>query len=220
MATVDLGFLDIFEEAYERAGMNLRDGYGLKSIRRSFNILMNEWANRGLNLWTISDSTIACVSGTATYSLPVGTIDIIEHTIKHPDSSNEITLRRIAVGTWAKQTNKTQTGRPTQIYVERTTTPQVTLWPVPDAAYTFRYWPISRMDGLASGVDGSPDIPSRFIEPLISGLAYNAALKSQDPQALQRLPMLKQLYEEAYSNAADEDRDRASLFLIPGSFMH
>lgn len=216
MAVVNLDFGDLFEEAYERAGLELRTGYGLKSIRRSFNLMMNDWANKGLNLWSIEEGTVNTVASTATYVLPVDTVDLIDHTIRETSSTTEINLARIAVGTWARRSDKSQEGRPTQIYIERITAPQVTLWPVPDAVYVLRYWRLARLDGLASGLDGAPDIPSRFVEPLVSGLAYNAALKSRDAQALQRLPLLKQLYDEAWQQAADEDRDRASQFITPG----
>lgn len=215
MAVIDLAFDEIFEEAYDRIGVEMRNGYQLRSIIRTFNILMNNWANRGLNLWSVADTTLNCVVGTATYTIPTDTVDLLDQTIRDPSSNQEIWVSRIAVGTWAKETQKSLPGRPTQVYVERTTTPQITLWPVPDRAYIFRYWYIRRLDGLASGVSGSPDIPSRFVEPLIAGLAYNMALKSTDQVVMQKLPLLKQLYEEAYELAATEDRDRAGLRITP-----
>lgn len=218
MPTVDLDFTDIFEEAFERAGMTLRTGYELKSIRRSFNILMNNWANKGLNLWTVEEGTLTTTVGTKTETLPTDTVDLIEATVRAPGQNNEINLNRVAVGTYAKQAVKSQAGRPTQYFVERLIAPQVTFWPVPDQAYTIRYWRIRRLDGLASGINGSPDIPSRFIEPLCSGLAYQVAKKSKEQEVLQRLPLLKADYDEAFAEAAFEDRDRASYYITPGGY--
>jgi hypothetical protein len=163
----------------------------------------------------VSDSTLNTVSGTSTYALSADVVDILDSTIREQSGTNEIYVNRIAVGTWAKETNKTLSGRPTQVYIERLTTPQVTLWPVPDKVYVYRYWHINRIDGLSSGIDGAPSVPSRFEEPLVAGLAYNVALKSDRPEVLQRVPLLKQLYDEAFRLAADEDRDRSGYQFAP-----
>lgn len=214
MATVDLTFKEIFEEAFERAtNGEMRSGYDLRTVRRSFNVMMMEWANRGLNLWTIEEGSLALSDGTATYSLPTDTIDLIEHTIQL-SSGNEYNLYRMTVSTYAKQTNKSQEARPTQIYVQRTTSPQVTLWPTPDQSYTLKYWRIARLDGLSQGIAGTPDIPSRFVPPLISGLAYHIACKTKEGES--RIQFLEQQYEKDWRLAAEEDRDRATLKLVPG----
>lgn len=210
MATVDLDYTDIFEEAYDRAGVELRSGYDMKSARRSLNLILNDWNNKGLNLWTVDSGTIAITSGTSTYSLPADTIDVIEHMLRNSEGQ-DYSLYRVSVSTYAHQTNKTSPGRPTQIYVQRLATPQITLWPQPDASYTLVYWRLTRMDGLVSGIAGSPDMPSRFVQPLTAALAYYTAMKFNPERAV----FLKQDYDEQWRLAAEEDRDRASVYLIP-----
>jgi hypothetical protein len=218
MAVVVPDIAEIFEEAFEQAGLELRSGYDLKTIRRSLNLLTLEWQNRGLNLFSIASGTIPLVAGTATYTLPTDTIDLIEHTLRigTGTSQQDTTLERISVSTYAQQSNKAMQGRPTQIFVARTETPTATLWPVPDSAqtYTLFFYRLQGMSGLASGVGTSVSIPPRFIPALVAGLAYNVALKK--PQAAPRSAMLKQLYEEQFERAAHEDRDRSSVFFLPG----
>ena len=157
MAVVTPDMPEIFEEAFERAGLEMRTGYDLKTARRSLNLLTLEWQNRGLNLFTIEAGTLAVTAGTATYTLPTDTIDIIEHQIRTGTGTNQIdtSLERVSVATYAQQTNKNTQGRPTQIYVQRLPTEtKVTLWPVPDntTAYTISYFRLKGIDGLSSGV--------------------------------------------------------------------
>ena len=157
MAVVTPDMPEIFEEAFERAGLEMRTGYDLKTARRSLNLLTLEWQNRGLNLFTIEAGTLAVTAGTATYTLPADTIDIIEHQIRTGTGTNQIdtSLERVSVATYAQQTNKNTQGRPTQIYVQRLPTEtKVTLWPVPDntTAYTISYYRLKGIDGLSSGV--------------------------------------------------------------------
>ena len=182
MAVVVPDLSELFEEAYERAGLTMRGGYDLKTARRSLNILTLEWQNRGLNLFTIDSGTIPLVQGTATYTLPANTIDIIEHQLRSGDgtSQQDTYISRISVSTYAQQTNKNTTSRPTQIFVQRLATETtVTLWPVPDnSTYTLFYFRLKGIDGLASGVGGEvTNIPPRFVQALVSGLAYYIAMK-------------------------------------------
>jgi hypothetical protein len=212
---------ELFEEAFERAGLEMRSGYDLKTARRSLNLMTLEWANRGINLWTIEGGTIPLVAGTATYTLPDGTVDIIEHQLRTGTGQNQTDtfVERISVSTYAQQTNKNTIGRPTQIYVRRLATlTDFTLWPVPDATmpYTLMYYRLKFIDGLTSGIGGSvTTIPPRFVPALVAGLAYYIAAKKPKSQAL--VPMLKQAYEEQFTLAADEDRDRSSVSFVPAS---
>ena len=98
MAVIDLSLADVFEDAFEAAGSSFESGYDLKRGRRALTLLMAEWENRGLNLWTVEERTISCVSGTDTYVLPTDTIDLIEHQIRSTDGLTDYTIRRIAVG--------------------------------------------------------------------------------------------------------------------------
>jgi hypothetical protein len=206
---------ELFEEAFERAGLEMRSGYDLKTIRRSLNILSLEWANRGLNLFTIEAGTIPLVAGTASYVMPVDTIDLIEHQLR--TGQRDTFLERISVSTYAQQSNKAMIARPTQIYVNRGAAgTTVTLWPVPDSTqtYTLVYYRLKYIEGLASGLGGEvTSIPPRFVPALVAGLAYHIAGKR--PQAEGRIPRLQAEYETQFERAAGEDRDRASVMLVP-----
>jgi len=219
MAVVTPDLPEIFEEAYERAGLEMRSGYDLKTARRSLNLLTLEWQNRGLNLFTIDSGTLAVTAGTATYTMPVDTIDLIEHQIRTGTGVNQIdtALERISVSTYAQQTNKNTQGRPTQIYVQRLPTEtKVTLWPVPDATttYTILYFRLKGIDGLSSGVGSAiSSVPPRFVPALVSGLAYYIAMKR--PESAPRAAALKQEYEFQFQLAAGEDEETASIKFIP-----
>lgn len=210
---------ELFEEAYERCGLEMRSGYDLKTARRSLNLLTLEWANRGLNLWTIEGGTQVLTPGEGHYTLPAGTIDLIEHQLRTGTGSQQIDtfLERISVSTYAQQTNKNITGRPTQIYVERLATEtKFILWPLPDntSTYTVAYWRLKGMDGLASGIGGSmTTVPPRFVPALVAGMAYYIGMKKPEAQPL--LPTLKAVYDEQFELAAGEDEDRSSVMFVP-----
>jgi len=216
MAVVVPELSEIFEEAFERNGLEMRSGYDLRTARRSLNILTLEWQNRGLNLFTIDSGTLSITAGTATYTLPSDTIDIIEHQVRTGTGTNQTdtNLERISVSTYAQQSNKNTQGRPTQIYVERLATEtKVTLWPVPDSTqtYTLAYYRLKGIDGLSSGIGTTASIPPRFIPALISGLAFYISQK-RNPQAAQ---LLKQEYEYQFDLAAGEDEERAAVRFVP-----
>lgn len=216
MAVVTPDLAELFEEAYERAGLIMRTGYDLRTARRSLNLLTLEWQNRGLNLFTIEAGTLALSASTATYTMPTDTIDLIEHQLRSGTgtSQTDTALQRISVSTYAQQTNKNTQGRPTQIYVDRGTSDvTVTLWPVPSEAYTLFYYRLKGIDGLSAGISGSAAIPPRFVPALVSGLALHIAAKN--PEAAGRMAMLKQDYEEQFSRAAGEDEDRSSFHITP-----
>jgi hypothetical protein len=206
---------ELFEEAFERAGVEMQSGYDLKSVRRSLNLLTLEWQNRGLNLFTIEGATLPLVVGQATYVFPVDTVDLIEHQLR--DGALDTAVERISVSTYAQQAQKQLRGRPTQIFVQRLAT-QVTgtLWPVPAEAYTLAYYRLKGISGLESGIAGAAAIPPRFVPALVAGLAFHIATKR--PEAAQRAVALKSEYEEAFRLAADADQDRASLFISPGGW--
>jgi hypothetical protein len=120
-STFNLDLTEVVEEAFERAGSELRSGYDLKTARRSLNLLFAEWANRGINLWTVEEGTQALTSGTSTYNLPVDTVDLIEHFIRTGSGTtqSDLVLTRISVSSYAAIPNKNSTGRPTQVYIDR-----------------------------------------------------------------------------------------------------
>ena len=219
MAVVTPDLPDIFEEAFERAGLEMRFGYDLKTARRSLNLMTLEWQNRGLNLFTIDSGTLAIIAGTATYTMPSDTIDLLEHQLRTGTGVNQTdtALERISVSTYAQQTNKNTQGRPTQIYVQRLPTEtKITLWPVPVATttYTLLYFRLKGIDGLSAGVGSSiTTVPPRFVPALVSGLAYYIAMKKPESAAL--VPSLKQEYEFQFSLAAGEDEERSSVRFVP-----
>ena len=219
MAVVTPNLQEIFEEAFEKAGSHMRSGYDLRTVRRSLNLLLLEWQNRGLNLFTIESGTQALTAGTATYSMPTDTIDLIEYQLRTGTGTDQrdYSLRRVSVSDYAQTTNKNITGRPTQIFIQRlASSVDVTLWPVPDVStYTLAFYRLVGIDGVTSGVGTTANIPPRFVPALVSGLAFQLATKI--PEGVPRVAALKQEYESQFGMAADEDRDRASVRFVPWS---
>ena len=225
-ASFDLDLNEIVEEAFERAGSEMRSGYDLKTARRSLNLLFAEWANRGINLWTIEQGTQTLTADTASYDLPITTVDLIEQVIRTGSATtqNDQYLSRISVSDYATIPNKNSTGKPTLIYIDRNSGatnssavvqyPTATLWPVPDRVetYTLVYWRLARILDAGNGVN-TMDVPFRFLPALVAGLAYQLALKI--PGADARLPVLKAMYDEAWMLASDEDRDKTSMYMKP-----
>jgi hypothetical protein len=291
----NLDLTDLVEEAFERAGSELRTGYDLRTARRSLNIMFADWANRGINMWSIEPGTITFVQGQNTYALPSDTIDLLEHVIRTGANSTatqaDLTITRISVSTYATIPNKIQQARPIQIWIQRynaqssptgltlngtiTSTattitlsstvglpasgfvkidnetinysyisgntlnncfraqnnttaashttgaavyweqlPAVTVWPTPDGSqtYTLAYWRLRRTQDAGGGVN-IMDVPFRFVPCMAAGLSYYIAGKI--PSGMERLPMLKQQYDEAWQLASDEDREKASIRFVP-----
>ena len=291
----NLDLTELVEEAFERAGSELRTGYDLRTARRSLNIMFADWANRGINMWTIEPGTITFVQGQNTYALPSDTIDLLEHVIRTggnaASTQADLTITRISVSTYATIPNKIQQARPIQIWIQRynaqssptgltldgtiTSTattitlsstvglpasgfikidnetinysyisgntlnncfraqnnttaaahttgaavyweqlPAVTVWPTPDGSqtYTLAYWRLRRTQDAGGGVN-IMDVPFRFVPCMAAGLSYYLAGKI--PSGFERLPMLKAQYDEAWQNAADEDREKAAVRFVP-----
>ena len=218
-AAFNMDLTELVEEAFERAGSEMRTGYDLRTARRSLNLMFADWANRGVNLWTVDQGSIDLVAGTGTYNLPDDTVDLMEHVIRtnagNTATQSDLTCSRISVSTYATLPNKLDQGRPIQVYIDRQSpTPTVTLWPVPDAAqpYKFIYWRLRRIEDAGNGVN-TMDVPFRFLPCMTAGLAYYLALKI--PGAADRLPILKEQYDEAWALAASEDRDKSSVRFVP-----
>jgi len=210
--------VEIVEEAYERCGLELRSGYDLKTARRSLDIMAAEWSNKGINLWTVESGTVSLTTGTATYTLPADTIDLLETVIRTGSGSNQqdLSINRISVSTYATIPNKNNQGRPIQIYVDRQATPKVSVWPTPDSSttYTLAYWRLRRIEDAGRAGSNTYDVPSRFIPCLVAGLAYHIATKRPEV-GLDRVTFLKAAYDEQFTLAADEDRDKSSIQFAP-----
>jgi hypothetical protein len=221
-----MNFTELAEEAFERAGREMRSGYDLRTARRSTNIMMAEWANRGINMWTIESGSIPMNKGTATYNLPADTVDLLEHVIRtgsgNASTQSDLSITRISVSTYATIPNKLSQARPIQVYIDRKQAiPTVTVWPIPDQGttaspyYTFVYWRLCRMDNIDTGVN-TADVNFRFLPCLTAGLAYYVAMKI--PEGAQRLDMLKTEYEYQWSLAAAEDREKAADRFVPRQY--
>ena len=214
----NMEFTEIAEEAWERAGRELRSGYDLRTARRSMNLMTIEWQNRGINMWTIDEGTVSLVLGTSEYTLPADTIDLLEQQIRTGSgditTQSDITISRISVSTYATIPNKLTRGRPIQVYVERLRdAPKINVWPVPDCNdYIFYYWRMRRIEDAGSGVQ-TADMNFRFFPVLVAGLAYYIAMK--DPDLAERIPMLKMAYDEQFELAAGEDREKAPIRFVP-----
>ena len=237
-ADFNLDLNELAEEAFERAGREMRSGYDLRTARRSINLMLSDWGNRGINLWTIEQGTIDLLQGVNTYDLPLDTVDIIDHVIRTGQGSaatqSDLTITRISSSTYATIPNKITQARPIQVWVQRltgqqypansdyfpgaTASPRITLWPTPDRGaigqpyYQFVYWRMRRMQDAGTGVD-TFDIPWRFLNCFVAGLSYYIAMKI--PEGAARLDMLKAAYDESWNLAAGEDRDRSAIRLVP-----
>ena len=222
----NLNLNELVEEAFERCGAELRTGYDLRTARRSLNLLTIEWANRGINLWTIEQGQIAMVQGQIVYDLPVDTIDLLDHVVRTQtgQGQTDINITRISVDTYSTIPNKNAQGRPIQVWINRQSGatepvsgvayPQINVWPAPEQSnyYTFVYWRLRRIQDAGNGIT-TQDIPFRFLPCMVAGLAYH--LSKKIPGALERTQMLKAEYEELWEQAADEDREKAALRIAP-----
>jgi hypothetical protein len=232
----NLDLVNLLEEAFERAGTEMRSGYDMRTARRSLNLMTIEWANRGINLWTIEQGSIPLTQGTIVYALPVDTIDLLDHVVRTGAEVNQtdINITRISVSTYATIPNKNAQGRPIQVWINRQSgatyplggqpagtnpdtgvlPPSINVWPAPDQNnfYTFVYWRLRRIQDAGDG-SNTEDIPFRFLPCMVAGLAYYIAMKK--PDLAGRLQMLKQEYEEQWLMAADQDREKAAIRLAP-----
>ena len=222
-ANFDLSIDDIAEEAYERCGLQIRSGYDLQTARRSLNILLSEWANRGLNLWTIQlqektlPANTTSLAGTSLFGSNADDsqqiVDITDVVIRD-SSNNDFAATSISRSTYFNFTTKTTSGRPTQYYFERTINPTLFLYPAADTTYTLRYYALVRMFD-AGDYTNNAQIPFRFLPCMTAGLAYYISMK----KAPDRLVALKQIYEDEFQRAADQDGERTSLFLTPKTYL-
>lgn len=219
----DLDIAEAAEEAFELAGLEMRTGYDLRTARRSINLMMLEWANRGLNLWQVEEGTTTLIAGQKDYTLDADTIDLLEHHLRTDDgntsSQSDTSLTRLSFSQYASIPNKLDTGRPNEILINRNSgTTTFTVYPIPDSAETYKvvWYRLRQIYDAGAPASNTIDIPKLFLPSLVAGLAYYIAMKN--PEATQRVPFLKQQYEEQYKLAADENRVKASVRFIPGGY--
>ena len=205
----ELDVADYVEEAFERCGLEVRTGYDLKTAKRSLNLMLADWANRGLNQWTIKQRTITTVAGDGDYDLSKDVIDILSVVVKR--NGTDYSLQRLSRDGFLSIPNKSTQSRVNQFFLDRQVTPVLKLWPVPDNGTDVIYYDaLTRMDD-ADIYTNTMDMPFRFYPCLAAGLAYYIALK----RAPNRIQLLKSVYEEEFDRAATEDRDLSSFNVVP-----
>ena len=205
----ELDVADYIEEAFERCGLELRTGYDLQTAKRSLNIMLAEWANRGLNQWTIEQRTQALTANDAEYSLGTDVIDILSAVVHR--GTTDFSMSRISRDAYLSTPSKTTTGRPTQFFLDRQITPNLKMWPTPEnSTDTIVYDALTRIQDADAAIN-TMEIPFRFYPCLTAGLAYYISMK----KAPDRIQLLKSVYEEEFERAMGEDRDRSSFTVTP-----
>ena len=205
----NLDVAEYIEEAFERCGLEAKTGYDLQTARRSMNIMLAEWAKRGLNQWTIEQRTQALTANDSEYSLGTDIIDILSVVVRR--SGTDFSMTRISRDTFINLPNKTSTSRPTQYFLDRQITPNLKLYPTPEnSTDVIVYDALTRMQDADTQVN-TLEIPFRFIPCLTAGLAYYIAMK----RAPDRIQLLKSVYEEEFERAMAEDRDRSAFNVTP-----
>ena len=205
--SLDVG--EIIEEAYERCGLEVRTGYDARTARRSLNLMFADWANRGLNLWTVNQGTITLTAGQAQQTLTSDVVDVLEVVLRRDNT--DFTVQRISRGEYLTIPNKTTQGRPSQFYFDRQIDPVINLWSVPEnSTDQLIYYFVRRIEDADTLVN-TTDMPFRFFPCMVAGLAYYISMK----RAPERAQLLKVVYEEEFQRAADEDEGRTPLKLQP-----
>ena len=204
---LDVG--EVIEEAYERCGLEVRTGYDARTARRSLNLMFADWANRGLNLWTVKQGTITLTQGQAQETLTDDVVDLLDVVVRR--NSTDFEVERISRGEYATLPNKTTQGRTSQYWLNRQIDPVINLWAVPEnSTDQLIYYYVRRIEDADSLVN-TTDMPFRFFPCMVAGLAYYMAMK----RAPERVQLLKTVYEEEFQRAADEDQGRTPLKLQP-----
>jgi hypothetical protein len=209
----------LMEEAYERVGRELRSGYDAITARRSLNIIIEELANKGLHLWAEDQQTLTLTPGVGQYALDPTTLDVIYDAVLRVNpaaaTTYDIPCVRITKDAYLIIPNKTTKGRPFQFILERLRDyPQLTFWPYPDQAYQFIYWRSRYLEDIENSTQ-TVDVPRRFLPVIVAGLAFHLANKAPEVCDINRRNELMAQYNASIEDAMDEDRDRASFFVLP-----
>tara|TARA_R100001510_G_scaffold27357_1_gene24076 strand:- start:1508 stop:2203 length:696 start_codon:yes stop_codon:yes gene_type:complete len=214
----ELDVADYIEEAFERCGLELRTAYDLRTARRSLNLLLAEWANRGLNQWTIQEKTVTIVKDTISYNVDstngTAAIDVLDAFVRETINSenSDIQMTRLSRSEYSAVPNKSATGKPLQFFVDKQITPTIKVYPAPDksSTYTLHLNVLTRMDDVDAATN-TLEIPFRFYPCLAAGLAYYLSIKKSP----ERTGLLKQIYDEEFQRAMEADEDRASFNVTP-----
>ena len=205
---------EVIQEATEMIGGENTLGHEPASARRQINLLLKDWQNRGILLWSTSVSSVTVAASVTAYSLNSSTIDALEVVLGRDDT--DIQLTRISPEEYLLIPNKTQTGRPMQFSIRRgISNPTMSLWPIPEnSTDILKMEVISELQDVDKSAGQNADLPKRFLPPLTCGLAYYMSMKRPGVEG-QRIQMLKMNYEELLSRAMLEDRERASMYVVP-----
>ena len=205
----DLDVAELVEEAYERCGLEIKTGYDAKTARRSLNLMFADWANRGINLWTVQLGTQALTAGTTEYTLTSDVVDLLEVVVRR--NNTDFQVQRISRSDYQNLPNKTTSGRPSSIYVDKQIAPKINLWPAPEnSTDVLRYYFIQRIQDADAAINNM-DAPFRFLPCMAAGLAYYLSVK----KVPDRVQLLKSIYEEEFQRASDMDQDRVPTRLTP-----
>ena len=218
----NLNIDEIIDEGYERCGLRPMAGYDLKTARRSLNLLFADWGNRGVHLWKVELNEQALTAGTATYTVASNVYDVLEAYISTTaaagDNANtqDVALTKIDRSAYSALPNKLATGQPSQYYVDRQTTPKISLYVAPDASTykTLKFYTINRIEDATVYNNQQADIAYRFLPCMCAGLAYYLSMK----KAPERIEAMKLIYEDELKRALDEDGQRTSLYVSPQSY--
>ena len=218
--TFNLDIGDIIEEAYDLCGMEMRSGYDYRGAKRALNLVFLEWQNKGTNLWSIEQNTQAVTAGTSSYALPSSALDVVDAFIRtdsgDTDKQFDQRMNRVSRTEYNHQATKLTQSKPTQFYIDKgVSTTNIVLWATPDSAetYTLVYDYIQRIEDVGEPASNNADVPARYLPCLTYALAYNIACKN--PEALSRMPMIKQKYDELWDDVSDADREKASVRFVP-----
>jgi hypothetical protein len=204
---------EIITEAFERCGIDVQTRTGDQAIsaRRSINLLFSEFANRGINYWTLSQNTLPLVNGTTSYTLPVGTIDILDAVIRDSSSNTDQIINRITIQDYNQLPNKDTAGKPSQYMIDRQYTPVIYFWSVPNTStYSLVYWAMNQLEDVTLS-NQDADVPYRWSDTICAGLASKLAMK----YAPEKFQLLNEMYERSFNFAASSDNDGVSLRVQP-----
>ena len=205
---------EVIQEATEMIGGEDTLGHEPASARRSINLMLKDWQNRGVLLWSTSVSSVTVSASVTAYSLSSSTVDALEVVLNRDDT--DVQLERITPEEYLLIPNKTQTGRPTQYSIRRgRDNPTLSLWPIPEnSTDVLKMELVSELQDVNKSAIQNADVPKRFLPCLTCGLAYYMAMKRPGVSE-NRIAMLKTNYEELLMRAMQEDRERASMHVVP-----
>tara|TARA_R100000781_G_scaffold92243_2_gene57160 strand:- start:113 stop:784 length:672 start_codon:yes stop_codon:yes gene_type:complete len=211
--TFSLNVATAIEEAYELAGLEARTSYDAVTARRSLNIMFADWSNRGIQMWEVAKTEVTLTEGDNDISINDYDIDVLDAYIQKTVNGivTDYQLTRIDRNEYVSIPTKSTKARPTQFWLERLKTPVIHLYPTPEnSTDKLIYYVWQRVQDATASVNDA-DIPSRFMPPLVSGLAYYLCLKKNT----QKLSVIQPLYEKNLTDAIRYDEDRSSVHLVP-----